>query len=121
MINPNKESFSEGPGDQKGRPNFGTNQVRDLSEIKPGMVLVARRHDAPHIYGETLMTIGFPFQRDNSWWICARSFSSRLVDWSTRHNISLVDHGVVPYSNGLWNPSNWLENPFKVANPDKKP
>lgn len=83
------------------RPNFGSKQIRSLKEIKPGMVVIDPS------FNFTYKIVGEPYQDENgSWWVD--------VLWNLTHDkwlpeeMSLADHGVVPYHNGFWNQQKWL-------------
>ena len=92
----NKES-----GVVKERPNFGSRQVRNVSEIEWG-----KKYRKHHDGGSRIITL---IQRDGeSQWIKIRNISDSIMQTIT--DMSLADCGVIPYEDtGMWNKTNWLE------------
>lgn len=91
------------------RPDFGPTQIRALEELQVGGMPVIAHHGAS---AERLEITSAPYQKTNgNWWIRVTSdYPGRL---STEKLIttesSLADHGVVAYTDGMWNLYNWLE------------
>ena len=82
------------------RPNFGNRQVRKVSEIEWGKKY--RKHWGN---GSKIITL---IQRDGkSQWIKIRKKSDYGMQIIT--DMSLADLGVIPYENGMWNVTNWVE------------
>lgn len=90
------------------RPDFGPRQVREREKLQVGMYVVV--HDGPK--ATIRVKITSLYQSGNgSWWI--RGISEHITSAPPFEHIvverSLADCGVVPYTNRMWNPSNWLE------------
>ena len=84
----------------KERPNFGDKQVREQSEIEWGQEY--RKH-----YGDGSSEIVIPVRRKDT---CGMIKIRKIYDsvpFIT--DMSLMDSGVIPYENGMWNRTNWLE------------
>lgn len=90
------------------RPNLGPSQVRSLEELRVDMVVVFHHRRGV----EKFKITSSPYQEEGSWRI--RGVSEHATSAPSVESISLADYGVVAYSNGMWNLSNWLE---RVDNP----
>ena len=84
----------------KKRPNFGNKQVRTPSEIKWGREY--RKH-----YGDGSSEIVTPVRRKDTYGMIKIRKICDSVPFIT--DMSLTDSGVIPYENGMWNKTNWLE------------
>lgn len=89
----------------KERPNFGSKQVKKASEIEPG-----KRYRRHHAMGTSIV---FPI-RLGVGWIKAKTMGQEFVtakdiEIADINDGSLADWGVIPYENGMWNRTNWLE------------
>ena len=84
------------------RPNHGSNQIMSVSELSKGQRL--RMHspdaDSPH----EVITTTDPYQEEK-WQIGLKFLEIKNFE----EEGYLADNGVVAYSNGFWNPTNWLE------------
>lgn len=100
---------------QSMRPDHGPRQIRELSEIEIGQVLI--RH-----YGagceERLVVQTLPYLdlgKSKHWRMKAKTLVSNLppsqTEKSYEHIFYLSDCGVVPYENGQWPIDIWLEKP----------
>lgn len=89
----------------KERPNFGDKQVKKASEIEIGKKY--RRH---HAIGTDIV---FPIQlgvgRVGAKTINQESVTAKDIEIADIKDESLMDWGVIPYKNGMWNATNWLE------------
>ncbi len=100
-------------GTSLGRSKRKPNQIRNLGELKPGMVAI-RHHQKP---GEKEMhyaikIVSEPRQsHDGSWYveILHQNYDGGWDQYDFESKLYLSDAGVVPYEDGYWNFWNWLE------------
>ena len=92
----------------KERPDFGDKQVKKVSDLEMG-----KQYRKYHGLGTEII---IPLQKSygNSW-IKAKtihdheSITDKDIEIAVIKDISLGDCGVIPYDNGMWNRTNWLE------------
>ena len=77
------------------RPVFGDKQVKKVSEIEWG-----KKYIEHYRSGSSIITL---IQRKGDTEIEIRTGYDFVID------MPLSDCGVIPYENGLWNATNWLE------------
>ena len=98
----------------KERPNFGDKQVRQVSELE--MERIYRKHNADSTT-ELLIPIRKSY-RDG--WIKSKLIfdhdivTEKDIEIAFVGDMSLSDCGVIPYKNGIWNATNWLEKVREV-------
>ena len=83
----------------KERPNFGNRQVRSAPEIEWG-----KKYREHYSNGSRIITL--IRRKDDSQWI---KIGVICDDVPFVTDASLADCGVIPYKNGMWNKTNWLE------------
>lgn len=101
------------------RIDYGPSQIRDITELKPDMVVVkhgtyyTKKGSTP--YEAEYRIIGNSYQNQSGeWWIATEHMKTKIISQE-----SLADMGIVQYGNDLWNKSNWLEDPSKVPAPQE--
>ncbi len=88
---------------QKERPYFGPDQVRDKSELRPGMKCILHWERA----GRTaiIMVLSYPFLENDLLRIRVR-YENKTYNGDGRY---LCDSNVVPYPDGYgWHRWNWI-------------
>lgn len=99
--------MSEETGVTEKRPAQGDKQVKKVSDIEMGKIY--RRH---HAMGTNIV---IPIRKsDRVGWMKVKTIGQEPVtekDIEIAHieDESLSDWGVIPYDNGMWNRTNWLE------------
>ncbi len=96
--------------DEEGRPSFGSDQIRTLCELYPGL-RVLRHHGCgndPIHFTAPLTIASNPYQKNGDWRIDVRQEANHVVE------MSLADCSVTPYlwappgSPQRWNERNWI-------------
>lgn len=116
----------------KDRPDFGVKQVKNKKEIKKGRTYLRHAYGPGRFYClsfvESILCLDKPFKKeDGSWWFWG-CHVKKGNEWYSKvyrgrvgigkvEIISLANCGVTPHSNGMWNPTSWLE---KVREKKKK-
>ncbi len=108
----------EGKG-QEGRPYFGPTQIRNLSEVYPGVLAILNGIDSEtnRPYNEEsnkIKIVGLPVRDDEGLWSIEVEFTTPA---NLKAGVSLTDHSVMSYPSGAWNQTNWLEDPSKEEKP----
>lgn len=93
----------------KERPNFGDRQVKQVSEIEMGRIY--RKHNAN---STTELLIPIRKSHEEGWIKAKRIFdqgsvTDKDIEIAYVGDMPLSDCGVIPYENGMWNRTNWLE------------
>lgn len=97
----------------KERPNFGNQQVKKVSEIEMGKRYIEHYWD-----GSGIIIPIRVMNLDNDWifeddvlakgkYIKIKKKGHDDIEFETDYALS--DLGVIPYENGMWNATNWLE------------
>ena len=94
-----------GKGVVKERPDFGDKQVKKVSELEMG-----KRYRRHHAMGTNIV---IPMQLKVGW-VKAKTMgqepvTAKDIEIADIEDESLSDWGVLPYENGMWNRTNWLE------------
>lgn len=103
------EKVKTDSGVVKERPDFGNKQVKQVSELEMGKKY--RKYNA-NLTTEILIPIRRSY-RDG--WIKAKRIfdyepvTDKDIEIASIGDMSLSDCGVIPYENGVWNRTNWLE------------
>ena len=89
----------------KERPDFSGKQVKKASEME-----IEKRYRRHHAMGTNIV---IPIQLGVSWvgakTIGQEPVTAKDIEMADIEDESLLDWGVIPYENGLWNKTNWLE------------
>ena len=85
----------------KSRPDFGTGQIKDVKDLQVGVIYYRCHASKSGGQDKTkikILEIG-------------KKKLKVLVLWDNplALEISLSDHNLLPYRDGMWNPSNWIE------------
>lgn len=80
------------------RPHFGPRQIRSLRGLWPGKKVV----DVDVSESKQCILTWWPFQENGIWQIRLKCYSGMLKEWF-EETVSLRDHNIFPYDNGLWN------------------
>ncbi|OGE44772.1 hypothetical protein A3B39_05430 [Candidatus Daviesbacteria bacterium RIFCSPLOWO2_01_FULL_37_10] len=122
MSNPElkiSESIGEWRPFLQERLDMGSSQIIDKEELIPGKIVISRGlfygSKQTTAYSEELKVLKLPQKNSKGKWVV--SVESVHSGHQTIEHLS--DLGVVAYESGLWNPSNWLEDPIKTVPPQK--
>lgn len=86
--------------DEYGRPHWGSSQVRTLSGVARGNILI--EYLSPQQLKTEILILGDPYQNQaGEWWV-------DIIACGIRGLRNLADWGVVQNPNGTWNSTNWL-------------
>ncbi|MDP3998015.1 MAG: hypothetical protein Q8P89_00155 [bacterium] len=97
------------------RHDFGPTQVKTLEEIIVGKTYVDRHRINPSFAGGKFTVTEPPYENGESQWWVKGELEAPYLEAKTKVTWRLADHGVIPYPNGTFNRSSWMEDPEKAS------